>query len=278
MRKAVFIVAFFLSLWTWSFLGTKQYLKEEKLKKTSSVQDVYLPGNAKYDSNIEKGLCSGEEFSRAVISLTFDDGWKEIYENAVPILDAAGIKSTHYVNIYGPAEPEKFVTSEEIIKAYRNGHEIASHGINHKRFTNLTDPEIRREMENSHHLLSELGIDITGFAYPYGEFTDYSVELSRRSKYSAVRITIPSLNDRKTDRFMLYGYELQNWMVFDPYIKRLVDRAVADKKWLILIFHQVAKPDYQYYTSPQDLSRLVEYLVKQKVPVMRVKDVIEKCY
>jgi peptidoglycan/xylan/chitin deacetylase (PgdA/CDA1 family) len=36
-------------------------------------------------------------FSEGMVSLTFDDGWNSIFENAIPILDAAGLKSTQYV-------------------------------------------------------------------------------------------------------------------------------------------------------------------------------------
>src|SRR3989338_11425563 len=54
-----------------------------------------------YDDRVEINICpvKNTEFKKSIVSLTFDDGWKEIYENAIPILDQAHIKSTHYVNV-----------------------------------------------------------------------------------------------------------------------------------------------------------------------------------
>ena len=234
-----------------------------------------------YDDRVEINICpvKNTEFKKSIVSLTFDDGWKEIYENAIPILDQAHIKSTHYVNVRERREVNKFMSPEEIVFMERAGHEIGSHATNHKRFTELTDPEVHAELQESRNLLFKMGVkSVDTFAYPYGEYTDYSVELSRKSKYIAVRVAIPGMNDRRTDKFLLYGYQLENWMVFNPYLKRLVDRAEAENKWLILIFHQVTKPDYQFYTSPNDLRLLINYLVEKKMPIMTVRDVIKKCY
>jgi hypothetical protein len=67
-------------------------------------------------------------------------------------------------------------------------------------------------------------------------------------------------------------------MTFSSYMKDLVYKTKTEKKWLILVFHQIAEPEYQFYTSPKDLQALVNYLIDQKIPVMPVRDVIKKCY
>ena len=239
----------------------------------------------KYDSQVENNLChAGNKFNKGLVSLTFDDGWKEIYQNAIPLLDKAGIKSTQYVST-GVIEEnnKKYVSAKELLIMERAGHEIGSHAVDHKRFTEIGESDIKSQLTGSKINLLKMGVKaVNTFAYPYGEYTDYSVSISRRPNhvegYIGVRTAIPGMNDTHTDRFLLYGYQLEKWMTFSPHIKRLIDRAIAENKWLILIFHQVSDENYQYYTSIEDLRLLVNSLVESKVPVMTVRDVIKKCY
>ena len=288
MKKWLVIFILLLTVWIWSFFATKNL--SDRVRKITPIvngdkyadRDVYLPNNLKYDIASENGICPSDnfEFAKGLVSLTFDDGWKEIYLNAIPMLNRYEIKSTQYVNIHDPIEnTSKFMTVNDVLNMERIGHEIGSHAIHHKRFTELNNEEIVAELMESRKKLLKMGVkSVNTFAYPYGEYTDYSVKLSRESDYIGVRVAIPGMNDRKTDKFLLYGYQLENWMVFDPYLKRLVDRAVAERKWLVIIFHQVAKPDYQFYTSPQNLKLLISYLIENRVPVMTVRDVIRQCY
>ena len=42
---------------------------------------------------------------KGAVSFTFDDGWRSVYENAFPILEAAGVRATHYiVSGYSPTD------------------------------------------------------------------------------------------------------------------------------------------------------------------------------
>ena len=35
--------------------------------------------------------------NRGLVSINFDDGYQSMYDNGLPILDAAGLKSTQYI-------------------------------------------------------------------------------------------------------------------------------------------------------------------------------------
>lgn len=260
-------------------------IKKELLEKYQELMPDIPPREhvaLKYDSSVEENLCPsvGDKFNKGVVSLTFDDGWKEIYENGLPILNEAGIKSTHYPNIhFEDWAPSKYITNDAIPRLEKSGHEVGSHGVNHDRFTELTDVQIRESLINSRQELQKMGIkSVETFAYPYGDYNDAIIQLIRDSGYTAARTVIPGMNDRSTDRFLLYSYPVDNTMLFEPYLRRIIDRARTEKKWLILTYHQIAKPDYQFFSSPEDLRLLVNYLIKNEVPVMTVKDVIGQCY
>lgn len=278
---ALVITIFALSLLTynifnkrWSSIDISNTISKE------NSEPVDLSTIKRYDPKVEDNICNpgNNSFDKGVVSLTFDDGWKSIYENAIPILNQAGIKSTQYIPVEIFSDTSgKYFSLADALKIKKAGHEIASHAVIHKRFTEIDETQITIELNNSKNLLLQLGLGpIDTFAYPYGEYSDFSIKTSKKY-YKAVRTTDPGMNDLKTDRFLLYTYQLQNWMTF-PYLKRWVDRAIGDKNWLIFTFHQVEKPDFPYYTSPQDLALLVNYLIGKEVPTMSVRDMINKCY
>ena len=54
----------------------------------------------------------------------------------------------------------------------REGHEVASHGLNHVRYTTLNYRERHNDLQSSLRVFKEIGIDITGFRAPYDQYTD----------------------------------------------------------------------------------------------------------
>ena len=280
MNKWVLILLLLFTSWGWSFCDTGN---TEKSVIKNSGKKINLRTLHKYDPMVEKDICQPDtdKFGKGLVSLTFDDGWKEIYLNAVPVLNQSGIKSTQYVSTTELRYNDRYhnyMSIEDVLNMERMGHEIGSHAVNHIRLNKLNEADINFQLEKSREELIGMGIkSIDTFAPPYGEYTDYLTVATGRN-YIATRMADPGMNDRETDPQLLYGYQMENWMVFDPYMKRLVSRAFKEKKWMIFIFHQVAKPDYRYYTSPGDLQSLVDYLIINKIPVMPVRDVIKKCY
>src|SRR3989344_4433876 len=280
MKKWTLIFLFLFISCGWSLYVTRG-TEKPVIKKNG--KNINLRTLLEYDPDVEKDICQPDmaKFDKGLISLTFDDRWKEIYLNAVPILNQSGVKSTQYVStneLRYNDQYHNYMSIEDVLNMERMGHEIGSHAVNHIRLNKLNEADINFQLEKSREELIGMGIkSIDTFAPPYGEYTDYLTVATGRN-YIATRMADPGMNDRETDPQLLYGYQMENWMVFDPYMKRLVSRAFKEKKWMIFIFHQVAKPDYRYYTSPGDLQSLVDYLIINKIPVMTVRDVVKQFY
>jgi peptidoglycan/xylan/chitin deacetylase (PgdA/CDA1 family) len=75
--------------------------------------------------------------NQGFVSLTFDDGYYSAYSGAIPILDAAGIKSTFYViaTLVGDTV-DGYVTQAQLQALYKNGHEICNHTRTHSGLVN----------------------------------------------------------------------------------------------------------------------------------------------
>lgn len=114
------------------------------------------------------------------IILTFDDGYLDTFELAIPallefdmraVIFVMGNRSLKHANWdkkeahYGT----ELMTNEQILVASSLGFEIGAHSMNHKHLTELSELEIREEiMDSMRSIESILGKQIYSFAYPYG--------------------------------------------------------------------------------------------------------------
>lgn len=109
------------------------------------------------------------KFTQGMISLNFDDGPLTVYQNAIPILNAAGMKSTQYI-ITGTMNSGSpyYVTQQQVLNMAAQGHEIGAHTRTHPHLTTLTQQQMTDEIAGSKSDLQAIGLHPTTFAYPSG--------------------------------------------------------------------------------------------------------------
>lgn len=104
------------------------------------------------------------------VAITFDDGWREQYEVAFPILQKYGMRATFFVSTSYIGYP-RFMNWEELAEMQEAGMEIASHGRKHISLVEADDKEAWREIALSKEKLEEeLGVPVVSFAYPFGGY------------------------------------------------------------------------------------------------------------
>jgi peptidoglycan/xylan/chitin deacetylase (PgdA/CDA1 family) len=130
---------------------------------------------------------------RNLVGLTFDDGYADFLDNALPLLSRWGCSATLFVlpgrlgadNAWDPEGPRKpLLTAEGVRRAAEAGVEIGSHGLTHTDLTRADDAALKEETAESRALLEELtGVPVTGFCYPYGRVDERAVEAVRAAGY-----------------------------------------------------------------------------------------------
>ncbi|WP_030345254.1 polysaccharide deacetylase family protein [Streptomyces sp. NRRL S-1022] len=131
---------------------------------------------------------------RDLVALTFDDGYADFLDNALPVLARWECTATLFVlpgrlggdNAWDPLGPRKpLLTGDGIRRAAAASIEIGSHGLTHVDLTRADDSLLKAETAESRAALEELtGTPVTGFCYPYGTVDRRAVEAVREAGYA----------------------------------------------------------------------------------------------
>lgn len=136
------------------------------------------------------------DFPKRPILLTFDDGYKDNLRNAGPLLKKYGMKATLFLladkNLKGNSwDAYEGDTSHELMTederqqlVHEFPFEIGSHGMNHRRLTEMSLEDVAQEMIDSRLLLeAEFQRPVLAFAYPFGDRTEAITEVCNRVGY-----------------------------------------------------------------------------------------------
>ena len=142
------------------------------------------------------------------LCVTFDDGDSSAFQATVDLVEAGG-KCTHYIIPGRIVQNRKNTMSwEQIRKLEEIGVEIGSHSMTHPHLTRLSDSDLRKELEDSKHLLEDkLGREVSSFAYPYGEHDRRVVNEVRAVGYSCAYTTNHIYVSKNMDLFRIPRFE-----------------------------------------------------------------------
>lgn len=133
--------------------------------------------------------------SRPVV-LTFDDGYRDFYTNAWPILLAQHFKATVFV-ITGVVGSPQYMTWDMLRELDRSGLvEVAGHSVHHLDLTQLNASALVSEVTGcAHDITQELGHSPVSFAYPAGRVNDAVVSAVRAAGFQFAVTTKPGAAD-----------------------------------------------------------------------------------
>ena len=122
-------------------------------------------------------LSAGKALPPRPVVITFDDGYRDTYDVAFPVLKQYGFKSTLFI----PAgDVGKILSWKELQEMQATGMEIASHSLNHSSLSDLSIEEQMAEIHKSKELLDRyLGQNTKYFCYPNGSYTQDTLQLLR---------------------------------------------------------------------------------------------------
>lgn len=158
-------------------------------------------------------LASGEVPPRTV-ALSFDDGFRDVAEEAMPVLRELGFRATVFVStevVSGHAsfhwyrEQPPVLTWDEIAELDREGTlQFAAHTLTHPHLPKIAEEDARREIARAREILAEqLGRDVAAFCYPAGLFGPRERDLVVAAGYRFAVSCEPGINRPGCDLFTL---------------------------------------------------------------------------
>lgn len=129
---------------------------------------------------------------RGAVVITFDDGYKDVYTNAFPILKKYGLTGTIFVlgdnnhaNRYEMENSLEFMSIREIKHLKKEGWEVGSHSNTHANLHKISKKDLIYEINQSKlNLEKKLGFEILTFAYPKGKYNNQIVDLVKKAGYT----------------------------------------------------------------------------------------------
>jgi peptidoglycan/xylan/chitin deacetylase (PgdA/CDA1 family) len=140
-----------------------------------------------------EALLRGRRLPSKPVLITFDDGYRNVFGKASPVLRRLGLRATAYVIVgrISNGDPS-FLTWGQLRSLERRGVEIGSHTLTHRDLTSLSSSDLRRELLGSRVALArELGHSVHTLAYPYGAYDARVVRMAQASGYVLAVTTRP---------------------------------------------------------------------------------------
>ena len=142
---------------------------------------------------VVEALFYGRPLGPRPILITFDDGYRDVYFRASPVLHRLGLVATAYV-VSGriSAGDPSFLTWGMLRALEARGIEIGSHTVRHRDLTQLSTRDAFAELLRSRLALERrLGHPVRWLAYPFGRFDARVAQLARRAGYVLATTTQP---------------------------------------------------------------------------------------
>jgi peptidoglycan/xylan/chitin deacetylase (PgdA/CDA1 family) len=154
----------------------------------------WLRRTGRSGTSVGQLLAARDRFdARRLVGLSFDDGYADFIEYALPLLQRYGFSATMFVpagqlgkaNDWDPEGPRKPVMTRPQLREIADaGIEIGSHGYRHRSLPDTSAAELAEEIETSRAMLRDIaGQPVGGFCYPYGHLDERAVSAVQAAGY-----------------------------------------------------------------------------------------------
>jgi peptidoglycan/xylan/chitin deacetylase (PgdA/CDA1 family) len=176
---------------------TRPDIFENQIKYLQKQQYRFVTVGELIEHQIEFG-----SFPSKTIAISFDDGWKDNYVRAFPIMKKYGVRATIYLvadclgrttdRVVPPGElPREHMSANDVREMDEYGIEFGSHTLSHRWLHELGPDEIDKEIVESKKFVEDLTQTVCKtIAYPAGYFNDHAKASAKQAGYLAAFSTI----------------------------------------------------------------------------------------
>lgn len=205
----------------------------------------------------------------------FDDGSKTLYQNALPILKNYGFPATNAVvtKYIGTSSTLSWAELDTLTNIY--GWETAAHTYSHPDFTQISDDELREDIETCLDDLNLHGYHPETLAIPYG--TVKKTQLPILKEYFRNIRSVKDIHYHEPIGRYYLGCYLVNHNNSPLQIKERAFYAVEHKEdLLVFLFHVIDDSDREYTYSIEKFEEIITFLHDNNFEIFTLKDALKK--
>jgi peptidoglycan/xylan/chitin deacetylase (PgdA/CDA1 family) len=188
------------------YVAPKSFARQMLLLKHLGYQGLSMTGLLPYLKGEKQGKVCG---------ITFDDGYLNNLQHALPVLEAQGFSSTCYVVSQRLGQTNDWDKDAGIAQAtlmnagqlkqwLAGGQELGAHTRHHVHLPKMTDTESFHEIAaGKAETETVLQTPVQHFCYPYGEFEPAHVEMAGRAGFLTATTTVRARCQIGDDFFQL---------------------------------------------------------------------------
>jgi len=199
-------------------LNTTPWTLEQEVKTLADSGYTFMT-----NAELTQALDGKTKLPQKPIVLTFDDGYRDFYQYAYPILKKYNAKATEYVIAgYPYFNTPNHMTPEMVTQIAQDGLvEIGAHTVHHVWLKGQTLATDTFEISQSKKMLEDLiHRQVVSFAYPFGAFDVQAIQSVKIAGFTTAVSTIPGIDQPQVNRFFLYrlrpggrvGEDLLSWL------------------------------------------------------------------
>jgi peptidoglycan/xylan/chitin deacetylase (PgdA/CDA1 family) len=179
-------------------------------------------------------LTFGTPLPARPVILSFDDDWESQYLYALPLLAKYSFTATFFiwVSVVGT---KHHMTWDEVRALSEAGMWIGCHTITHPYLTRIKkDKTLRKEIAGAKKIIEDhVGKPVTTIAYPFGQYNERVVAVTREAGFTSARSTWPGVLHTRQGLLSLTGILRTDaaMSLIDAMEKYLAEMRAAGSGW-----------------------------------------------
>ncbi len=182
---------------------------------------------------LAEALRDNQLLPRRSVVITIDDGYRDNYEIAHPIIRRRRFPATVFLvskrlsgendwNTHGVGRGRPLLSLDQVERLRAEGIEVGAHTRTHCSLPDATDEAVSEEIKGSREdLEAAIGAPVTTFAYPYGRFDDRAVAAVAEARFLGACTTLDRLAYHGDDPLVIPRIEIRGSDTIKNFLRKL---------------------------------------------------------